>query len=251
MDYKLGLIGGLGNEDDYWQALENLSALGYGAIEGAPFLGEGPEAIREGAERLADIGLECCSVSVSSYELDEKLDDAIETAKAAGARHVSMWYGPAQDEDQLKRDAERYNKAGEKVAAAGLKLCYHNHDHEFFRLMKRTPAIQVLLEETDPDKVFFEPDLGWIAAAGCDPVRFLLENEGRVPVAHLRDLAGPGAPVTWTTPGTGIIDMRALITAAVATGVRYMVYEPARTRNLTSLESITACALNLRDMCLL
>jgi sugar phosphate isomerase/epimerase len=251
MDYKLGLIGGLGNEEDYWDNAEKIAALGYGAVEGGPFLGGSDDEVKAGAERLAELGLECCSVSVSSYELDEKLDDAIETARAAGARHVSMWYGPAEDEDQLKRDAERYNEAGEKVSAAGLKLCYHNHDHEFFRLMHRTPAIQVLLEETDEDKVFFEPDLGWIAAAGCDPVRFLLENAGRVPVAHLRDLAGPGAPVTWTTPGTGIIDMRALITAAVATGVEYMVYEPARARNLMTMESVATCAMNLREMCLL
>jgi hypothetical protein len=45
--------------------------------------------------------------------------------------------------------------------------------------------------------------------------------------------------------------MRAMVTAAVATGVGYVVYEPARTHNLTSFQSVTAAALNLREMNLL
>jgi sugar phosphate isomerase/epimerase len=250
MDYKFGLIGGLGDEDDLWEALERIAAVGYRAVEGGSFTKGTPDEIREKARLLADLGLECCTTSIGREDLDEP-GPVIERAQAAGVRHITAWWGPAEGEDQLKAEAERYNRAGEKIGEAGLKFCYHNHDHEFLRLVHRTPAIKILLEETDPDKVFFEPDLGWIAAAGCDPVQFLLENEGRIPAAHLRDLAAHGLPITWTTPGTGVLDMRSIITAAVATGVGYVVYEPARTHNLTSFESVKAAALNLREMSLL
>ncbi len=250
MNYKLGLIGGLGDQEDCWEALDRIAALGYRAVEGGAFVSGPEEEIREKKQRLADLGLECCTTSIGRGDLEEP-DQVIEKAGIAGVKHITSWWGPAEGEDQLKAEAERYNRVGEKVAAAGMKFCYHNHDHEFLRLVHRTPAIQILMQETDPDKVFFEPDLGWIAAAGSDPVHFLLENEGRIPVAHLRDLAAEGLPVTWTTPGTGVLDMRAIITAAVATGVDYVVYEPARTHNLTSFESVTAAALNLRDMDLL
>ncbi len=247
MDYKLGLIGGLGDEEDLWEALERIAGLGYRAVEGGSFVEGTQEEIREKARRLADLGLECCTTSIGRGDLEEP-DEVIEKAGIAGVKHVTTWWGPAEDEDQLKAEAERYNRVGEKVAAAGMKFCYHNHDHEFLRLERRTPAIKILMDETDPDKVYFEPDLGWIAAAGCDPVHFLLECEGRVPVVHLRDLAAEGLPVTWTTPGTGVLDMRAMVTAAVATGVGYVVYEPARTHNLTSFQSVTAAAMNLREM---
>jgi sugar phosphate isomerase/epimerase len=250
MDYRFGLIGGLGDQDDLWDALARIAALGYRAVEGGSFVDGTEQDIRRRMERLGEIGLECCTVSIGRGDLANP-EEVIDRAGVAGVKHISVWWGPAENEDQLKSDADLYNRVGEKIGANGMKFCYHNHDHEFLRLARRAPAIQILMEETDPDKVFFEPDLGWIAAAGCDPVNFLLEHEGRIPAVHLRDLAAPGLPVTWTTPGTGILDMRAIITAAVATGVAYVVYEPARTHNLTSFESVTAAALNLREKNLL
>jgi sugar phosphate isomerase/epimerase len=250
MDYKLGLIGGLGDQGDPWDELERIADLGYRAVEGGSYIDGTQEEIRRKVERLGEIGLECCTTSIGRGDLEHP-QEVIDKAGVAGVKHISVWWGPAQGEDQLKREAELYNKAGEKIRDAGMKFCYHNHDHEFLRLVHRTPAIQILMDQTDPDKVFFEPDLGWIAAAGCDPVHFLLAHEGRIPVVHLRDLAAMGLPVTWTTPGTGVLDMRAIITAAVSTGVGYVVYEPAGMRNLPTFESVTAAARNLRSMNLL
>lgn len=251
MDYKLGLITGIiRNElaEDFWGTMEKVAALGYKAIEGGSFLNGTEAEAREGLQRMADLGMELCTVGANHSALEETIDETIEKALLAGARHVTSWWGPAESEDQVKADAERYNKVGEKVRAAGLKFCYHNHDHEFKPLAKRTPAIQILLDETDADKVFFEVDVAWVTMGGQDPVHFLLANEGRVPVIHLKDVASTALPVAFTSVGTGVVDVRGSVLAAVATGAKYVVVEQDRPNRISGLESVTAAALNLRDM---
>jgi sugar phosphate isomerase/epimerase len=59
--------------------------------------------------------------------------------------------------------ARDLNRAGRMARDAGLKLGYHNHNWEFFRLTDNPAqtAYDVLTEVTDPDLVHLELDLFW------------------------------------------------------------------------------------------
>ena len=54
---------------------------------------------------------------------------------------------------------------------AGLKLGYHNHNWEFFRLTDNPArtAYDVLTEVTDPDLVHLEMDLFWATRGAATP----------------------------------------------------------------------------------
>ena len=68
--------------------------------------------------------------------------------------------------------ARDLNRAGRMARDAGLKLGYHNHNWEFFRLTdnpSRT-AYDVLTDATDPELVHLQLDLFWATRGARDPV---------------------------------------------------------------------------------
>ena len=90
---------------------------------------------------------------------------------------VHPFFGIDFGTGQVTRDSATWaafahdlNRAGAMARRAGLRLGYHNHNWEFFRLTddpSRT-AFDVLIEETDPRYVHFELDLFW-AWRGAPP----------------------------------------------------------------------------------
>ena len=89
--------------------------------------------------------------------------------------------------------------------SVGIRLGYHNHNWEFFRLTddpSRT-AFDVLIEETDPRHVHFELDLFWSWRGATDPVDILRRIDGRVRQYHVKDLNQAGS---FADPGQGLID---------------------------------------------
>ena len=63
---------------------------------------------------------------------------------------------------------EKLNSAGEKLAAGGIQLLYHNHNSDFRKLPSGQSAYDYLIEQTNPAWVNFEFDSYWAAEAGCD-----------------------------------------------------------------------------------
>lgn len=136
----------------------------------------------------------------------------------------------------VKRIAERMNKLGEQAKSKDLTLCYHNHAHDF-QPIDGTPALQLLLEQTDKDKVFLEMDIFWVSVAGHNPVTALKAHSGRVPLLHLKDKAA-GVPVQYSEKvpkdafkevGSGSIDIPAALKAADSAGVRHYFVEQDQT----------------------
>ena len=67
--------------------------------------------------------------------------------------------------------AENLNRIGELSSSAGLRFGYHNHDFEFLVAPDDRVPMDILITETDEDKVSFQADLYWVRKAGVDPVR--------------------------------------------------------------------------------
>ncbi len=136
----------------------------------------------------------------------------------------------------LKRIADQLNRQGEQARSNGLTLCYHNHAHDFTPL-NGVPALQMLLEETDPKLVQLELDIFWVSVAGHDPVAALKAHKGRVPLLHLKGKAA-GTPVQFNEHvpnsafkevGNGSIDIPAVLSEADPAGVRYYFVEQDET----------------------
>jgi sugar phosphate isomerase/epimerase len=132
--------------------------------------------------------------------------------------------------------ADKLNRAGEKVKAAGLEFAYHNHAFEFDPKEGKTP-FDVLLERADKQLMAFEIDLFWVSVAGRDPIAILKQLSGRVPLVHVKDKAA-NLPVQYNEQvprgafleiGNGTVDWPKVLTACDAAGVKHFIVEQDQT----------------------
>jgi sugar phosphate isomerase/epimerase len=129
-------------------------------------------------------------------------------------RETAPWQAFARD----------MNRAGRMARDAGLKLGYHNHNWEFFRLTddpSRT-AYDVFTDTTDPDLVHLELDLFWATRGARDPVDLIRQNRGRVLQYHVKDMNQAGS---FEDPGQGLIDFARIFGHSDEAGVKEYIVE--------------------------
>jgi len=134
--------------------------------------------------------------------------------------------------DDWQRTADLLNDRGAKLRAEGLRLGYHNHNPEFAPL-GNTTGMELLLSGTSPDEVSFEMDVGWVAAAGVDPVALLKRHGRRFQLMHVKDIKAStktnyALQQDPTEVGAGKLPWPTLLPAAYNAGVRkfYVEQEP-------------------------
>jgi len=184
---------------------------------------------------LKQTSLHPVSVHVGGLESADKLNTALSDIKQRGFQYVVVPYLDTVKGgvEGLKRIADSLNNMGEKASAQGLTLCYHNHAHDFSPLGE-TPALEMLLSQTNSSYVQLEMDVFWVTEAGLDPVKLLQKYNGRVPLVHLKDRSKNLTKTQYSenvphnafaSVGSGSIDFPAVLSAAAAAGVRHYFVE--------------------------
>ena len=68
-----------------------------------------------------------------------------------------------------------------------MRLLFHNHDGELIDRVEGKAALQYILDNTRPETLALEPDLGWMEVGGGDCAWYLATYRDRCPVIHLKD----------------------------------------------------------------
>ena len=245
---KLGIVSILRDaaKADYWGTMERVAAIGYQGVE------EGYETLLTGdvaanLRRYNDLGLQIISYGTTREQLRDDLGAVIAKGQALKSPNVTVYWSECATRDAILRDTELYNAAGKTLAEAGIRLTYHNHDHEFRNRFNGLYALDLLAEYTDPAALGFEVDIAWVAFGGEDPVRVINKLAGRVAALHVKDLYGLGERGEFTAVGTGVVPITASLQAAIDTGVAWAIVEQDRLRNLTDWETATVSYLNLKE----
>lgn len=213
--------------------LKAVAAAGYKQVE--PFGFPDADALIKGSQ---DAGLKINSTHFQWDSAVNPKDDSfsdflkiVEKAKGLGLSHLVVPY--LQDNnrktlDDYKKVAGNLNKAAEKAKAAGIQLCYHNHNFEFLPLEGGKSGFDVFIEEFSSD-MRFELDLFWVKLGGKDPVELIQKLAGRVEQLHLKDLKdGIKLPEFGKVPndafqelGDGIIPTEPVLVAAEKAGIKH------------------------------
>jgi sugar phosphate isomerase/epimerase len=203
--------------------LQKLAAMGIKQLESAGsekghYYGLTPQEIRNIAK---DMGM---TVRSGHVQLDANWSKTLQEALDAGQEYliVSSLPSSGQTIDNYKKVAEQFNDAGAEAKSAGIRLGYHNHDYEFAQ-EKGTVLYDVLLEETEPSFVCMELDLGWVIAAGKDPLQYFKKYPGRFPLWHLKDMNLKKKMNTEF--GKGSLNIKAMFAGAKQSGLRYFFIE--------------------------
>jgi sugar phosphate isomerase/epimerase len=218
--------------------LAKVRAMGFREVEAA---GLYKHTLAEFRAALDQAGLRCQSAHAGFGELRDATASAFEQAKGFGATWVVCpWIDHKGDtftrEDALKA-AEVFNRVGKAAEDAGLKFAYHCHGYEFVPSTEGT-LFDTLAGATDPAHVAFQIDVLHAYLGGADPAALITKYAPRVKSLHLKDLvkgfvvkAGTAiAPASSDVPvGTGQVDMKAALAAAVKAGVPLFYLEDEST----------------------
>ena len=214
------------------KVLADLAAMGYTTVEAANYgngkiYGLAPEEFKACVEKA---GLKALSThasrSLSAEELkagaanEETMkwwDECIAAHKTAGMTYVVT---PSQPLPETLKDlqtwCEYHNAIGKKCAEAGLKYGYHNHAYEFKKVEDKV-MIDYMIENTDPQYVFFEMDVYWVMMGQASPVDYFNRYPGRFKLLHIKDRKEIGQ--------SGMVGFDAIFKNAELAGVENIVVE--------------------------
>jgi sugar phosphate isomerase/epimerase len=221
-------------EKDLPGTLALIRELGFKKVEAGNLYRRTPAEFRA---LLDKNGLRATSIGAAYKALGSDLDAVAAHAKALGAEYVVCSTIPHSAKHLAEKDvqpaADNLNRWGERLAASGLRLCYHTHGTEFDPSPEGT-RFDTLAKLTDPKFINYEMDIFWIVYGFQDPVQFLKRYPGRFPLMHVKDIRkglvlgeSPGqVREDDSVPlGTGIVDVRAALLAAQTYGVKHLYLE--------------------------
>lgn len=220
-------------EKDVPGTLKLVRDWGFTEVETAGFYGK---TAAEFAAQLKGAGLKVTSAHTGYELLRDKMTQAIADAKALGATYVTTAWIPHKapfKREDMDRAVAHFTEWGRTLKSEGLRFMYHLHGYEFTPGPKGT-LLDLLLQSTPADTVFYEMDVFWVVRGGGDPVALLQKNKGRFPALHLKDMAkgtgtgdhSGGAPDNTNVPlGTGMIDYAPVLRAARDSGSKLFYIE--------------------------
>ena len=165
---------------DFRGAMKRIAETGYDGVEFAA--GYGGLNAHELKAFLDEIGLKAISTHVGLDNAEENIDIMAEI----GAQYLICPGAHMPDLASTLEVAKRLNEIGAKAKACGLKFGYHNHTQEFNEYDGKY-CLDILMENTDPDKVIMELDVGWASCAGINVVDYINKHAGRVELIHAKE----------------------------------------------------------------
>lgn len=225
-------------EPDLDAGVARLAAIGFDTVEAFAFVDRAPQL----KQAFDAHGISAKTGHAFLVEESVPLPDGsvmtapshMDTFAAAAVLGIEIVIDPFVGPDAwttregVERVAARLNAAAEEAAAQGMRVGYHNHDHELRPRIDGKPALQVLAEMLDP-RVVLELDLYWASAAGIDVPAFVAELGDRVVAVHVKDgpmregISTASVPTDQTPAGQG--DVRLAEALAAATALEYAVIE--------------------------
>ena len=222
------------NNGNYAELLKTIAQMGYTAVETASYddgliYGDTPEVFKEKVEAAGMKPLSAhVSRSLTREEIDkgdftaalEWWDKCIETHVKAGMKYlVTPWIGLQPSLQDLQVYCDYLNEVGRRCKAAGLQYGYHNHAYEFEKVEGKV-MFDYMLENTDPELVFFQMDVYWTVIGKASPVDYFHRYPGRFRMLHIKD--------EWEVGQSGMVGFDAIFKNAEKAGLQDFVVEIER-----------------------
>lgn len=197
------------------ETLKTAAELGYNGVEFAGYFGLTIDEIKE---ELKKNNLEVCGAHIGYAELFDNYEATVAGLKELGAYCVCVPHAKFETAEEWAEFGKKLNELGKKLRADGLLFGYHNHAHEFVEYDGKR-AIDILLENSEPENVFFEFDTRHCAIAKENPVTVAMQYSGRIPVLHARDTD----MTSDCAVGSGVVDFKSV--DREANGINWFVVE--------------------------
>lgn len=156
-------------------------------------------------------------------------DKAIAAHKSAGMKYLITASMPKPDNiADLQVYCDYYNEIGRRCKEQGIRFGYHNHSFEFVEIGNKL-MYDYMIENTNPEYVFFQMDVYWVVRGGKSPVEYFKRYPGRFEVLHIKDEKELGE--------SGMVGFDAIFKNTAIAGTKYIVVEIER-YNFPPLQSL-------------
>lgn len=221
--YTVRQCGDLGDQ------LRLASACGFTDVETTGLHGLTAHEI---AETIRCSGLTVRSAHFDWEEFEDRFEDitlVLELLRCPVA--VMPWLTPEARPDTAQgwmAVSGRLADWANRLAKHDVKLAYHNHDFDLVGSPDHTP-LDLILEE---EGVYWQPDIGWLAATGLDPAVVIRRYAGKVVSVHAKD-ADPTktGDERWRDLGDGVVDWSTVLKALRCTDCTDLFVEHDETTN--------------------
>ena len=210
-------------EKDIQGTLHKVKEAGYDKVEGG---GTAGLTHVEFKKLLDAAGLDAVSVHTSYEEVTGNVSATIETAKVYGVEFVAIGGIDGRltpDKAGWAACGKALDQGGAKLRKAGIRLCYHNHNHEFKPIGGEYP-LDILFGAAAPENLGAEIDVYWVRFAGLDPAEVIAKHSGRCPLIHVKDMRDKESRA-FAEVGTGILDWPGIFRACETSGARWYIVE--------------------------
>lgn len=209
------------------ETLKMLGDAGYREVEGYGGLFDDVDGLKAGLDAN---GLRMTS---SHIGLDMIEDDPKGTLTIIKTLGIEKAFAPYIGPDDRPADTDGWVAFGKRLVAAaaplqdaGVQFGWHNHAFEFDETDGGDLPLDLIAAASED--MMLELDLGWVRAAGHDPVACINKYAGKIAAVHVKDIAPDGQCTDedgWADVGHGIMDWPAIHAALRAAGIDHYVAE--------------------------
>jgi sugar phosphate isomerase/epimerase len=230
------------SERDFKGTMEKVKSMGYNGIELYMSYGVNVNIIREVLDKL---NIPAFSVHVTLESLITETERIVDIYKNIGCKYIVI--GALEQKyrsgEPLYIDAlTNISKIGAFCKSKDMMLLYHNHDYDFNIMPDGSFGLDHLYSSISADLLQAELDVCWLKVAGQNPVSYIEKYAMRVPILHLKDFYAEDeahdSSFEFRPVGYGIQEIPAILTAAVASGVEWIVVEQDNSVGRSPMEAV-------------
>ena len=221
----------MADEKELAETLRRVRGIGYRSVQ---ITKPGFVSIETLKAMLDDADLTADSALGNCMSLEKDYDTILREADVLGTHVVRLTGMPqelAQTAEGYRTFAQILEKGGQMFRKAGYDMYYHFHAFEWTRF-ENERGIDILLHETTPEYVGFQPDVFWLTSAGTEPSASLRLFKGRARYVHVKDYAiAPRTGALEDTPsffapvGYGNLNWPGIMSTARDIGIDHFVVE--------------------------
>ena len=216
--------------------------MGYAGVEFyAPYFDWSEDQTKQMRKLMDDLGIRCYSThNDAKFLAPDNIQKTQDRNLMLDSKIAVMSNaGEVSGLDGWKGVADKLNAAADKLAPAGLRTGYHNHQPEWTRIGNQRP-MDVLAKNTKPS-VVLQLDVGTCVEMGADPVAWIRSNPGRIRSIHCKDWSPDPAKSYAVLFGEGNAPWKGIFEAAESVGgVEYYLMEQEGSR-YSELETAKKC----------
>ncbi len=216
---------------DYESTIKKIGEMGFTSVEAAgyndgKFYGKTPAEFKRDIENAgmtvlsSHTGKKLSENELKTKDFSESLkwwEQCIQAHKETGAKYiVDPWLSVPQTIDELQTYCEYYNEVGKQCKENGLSFGYHNHAHEFQKVEDKV-MLDYMIENTDPEYVFYQLDVYWAVMGHQSPVDYFHKYPGRFELLHIKDNKKLGQ--------SGMVGFDAIFRNTDISGVKHLIVE--------------------------